>query len=292
MNLIYLADSIANGILLGTVYGLFALGLSLMFGVAGIINFAHGDVFMVAGYLAVGATAVLGSFALGVAASVIVMAVIGAASYFLLFRRLQSASTPAMTVVATLGLGVVLQNGALLVLGGEAQRIQTAATRTTLDVGGMFLNGGRVVAFAVCVVSLLILWLFLTRTRLGIGMRAISQNREAAAVYGIPQARTTATTIAIGFALTAIAAGVLTPLFGVYPMIGLVFIIKAFAIVVVGGFGSLVGTVVVGIAVGLSESLAGAYVSSALQNTAAFILLLLVLALRPHGLVKLAVRES
>lgn len=274
-----------NGLSIGSAYALFAVGLAIIFGVARVVNFAHGDFYMIGGYLAVFAAGGLGlGFWGAMVVSTLGLAVLGLVAYYLLFRRFINNSRAEMAIVSTLGLGLMLQYGVLEFAGGDARRLQTTMTSETVSLGLADISIARLAVIGLSALAIGVLAVWLKWSRPGRAIRAISQSREAAEVVGISADRMSALAITVGLGLAGVAAAALTPLYGVFPFVGQVLVMKAFAIVVLAGFGSLPGTAVAAVGVGIAESIAGGLGSAALQNSAAFIILIVALVLRPQGL--------
>lgn len=292
-DLSFWATTLLNGLSIGSAYALFAVGLAIIFGVARVVNFAHGDFYMIGGYLAVFAAGTLGlGFWGAMLVSTLGLAALGLASYYLLFRRFINNSRAEMAIVSTLGLGLMFQYGALEFAGGDARRLQTSMTSMSIPLGPAELSLSRLVVIGLSAVSIGVLAAWLKWSRSGRALRAISQNREAAEVVGISADRMSAVAVIVGLGLAGVAAAALTPLYGVFPFVGQVLVMKAFAIVVLAGFGSLPGTAVAAIGVGIAESVAGGLGSAAMQNSAAFIILIIALVLRPQGIFGKGARVS
>ena len=276
-------EILVNGLTLGACYALIACGLALIFGVVRIVNFAHGEFYMLGGYLAWFLTAAVGYW-FGVGAAALLLAVVGALLYQLLFRRLVGERSFELSLTATLGLSFFVQNSALLLFGGDARRLVTPLGDAAVGLAGVNVAAARLLALVLTLATLGLLAAYLRLARTGLAIRAVAQNHEAALVAGIPPHRIAALAVGLGFALTAVAAGALAPLFGVYPTMGLPFVTKAFAIVIIGGLGSLEGVALAAFLLGLTESVAGGLGSGAIQDTAAYLLVIAILLVRPEGL--------
>jgi branched-chain amino acid transport system permease protein len=220
------------------------------------------------------------------------LALIGVVAYYLLFRRFTHSARAEMAIVSTLGLGLMLQYGVLGFAGGDARRLVTPMTSQTVSLGLTQISAARLAVIGLSALAIGSLAAWLKWSRPGRAIRAISQNREAAEVVGISSDRMSALAITVGLALAGVAAGALTPLYGVFPFVGQVLVMKAFAIVVLAGFGSLPGTAVAALGVGIAESIAGGLGSAAMQNSAAFLILIIALVLRPQGLFGKGVRVA
>ena len=285
---------LVSGILLGGVYALCALGLNLIFGVAKVVNFAHGEFLMLgmyAGYWLMRGTGInpyYGAPLVGAA-----FFVLGLLFYWCLMRF--TIYKPEMTqVFATLGLGIALQNLALLLWGGDYRTVQVMpAGAEAVEFLGVTVSANRLVAFVFAMSILAAVVLFLRLTFLGRAIEAISQDISAARLMGIDPGRIFLLTFGLGIGLTGIAGAVLVPSFYAFPSVGTFFVLVAFVVVVLGGLASVPGTVVGGLVLGVMESFTG-FFSPDLKEATHFVLLILLLALRPHGLfgVKGAEKEA
>lgn len=285
---------IVSGLLLGGVYALCALGLNLIFGVAKVVNFAHGEFLMLgmyAGYwlmMSTGINPYYGAPLIGAA-----FFVIGLLFYWCLMRF--TIYKPEMTqVFATLGLGIVLQNLALLLWSADYRTVQVMPPgRESLNMLGLTLSTNRMVAFGYAAVILAAVIAFLKFTFLGRAIEAISQDIVAARLMGIKPERIFLITFGLGIGLTGIAGAVLVPSFYAFPSVGTFFVLVAFVVVVLGGLASVTGTVIGGLVLGVVESFTG-FFSPDLKEATHFVLLILLLSVRPHGIlgVKGAEKEA
>lgn len=282
-----LFQQIINGLSVGMTYSLTAIGFTLIFGVLGLVNFAHGEVLMIGAFVTFSLSKFLGwglfsSFVGGLLAG----AILGMAMEKIAFKPLRNTNHET-TLLATLGLSILLKETATIIWGPEthAMNAESRLLTGTWALGSVELSGIQVAIIGTSVLMMAGLQLLLYKTRVGFGIRAISQNRDAAYLMGVNVERTINYTFAIGSALGA-AAGILIALYynAVEPHMGYMPGIKAFVAMALGGLVSIPGAVVGGLILGMSESLAGAYISSGLQDAIAFLLLLLLLMLRPTGL--------
>ena len=274
---------LVSGLLLGGIYGLVSIGLNLIFGVVRIVNFAQGEFIMIAMY---GAYLCFALFGLSPYLSVLVVApamfVFGLAVQRLLLQPLRD--EPLMQVFATFGLLILLQNVVLAATRGEGMSLAVSASRTVVDLGIARVNAGRLVVFAVTVLITLALSLFLRRTMAGKAVRAVIQDRDGARAMGINVERTYLVVFATGAALAGLAGCLLAPIYTLSPYIGGNFILAAFAVVVLGGMGSILGAYIGGLGVGVVESLAGYYVDPGIKQAIWFVIFIAVLNVRPSGL--------
>jgi branched-chain amino acid transport system permease protein len=281
---IILVPAILNGLLTGAVYGLVALGLTLIYGVLHIINFAHGALLTAAMFAAFFAHRLLGLdpylaalgltplfFALGYGLQ---RFVIGPAAH----------GEDRNILLVTLALALVIENTLLYAFGADTRTLNLAYAFDVVDVGVAFLALPRVVGFGVVLAVALVLWLILALTDTGKAIRAVAKEKLGAELSGIDVAHIYAVTFGLGTACLAIAACLLIPTYYVNPHIGNAFVLVAFTIVVLGGMGSVTGALIGGLFVGVVESLCGLYLGESLGQIGIFIMFILVLLLRPSGL--------
>ena len=272
-----------SGILIGSIYALMSMGLTLVFGVLRVVNFAHGEFLMVAMY---GAWAITHGLGLNpyFAAMAIVPAMIlfGGLIYLLIVRP--GLDKPHLVVVfATMGLSIFLQNIALMAMTADLLDVPPLFNRSVV-VGPFYFKPELVLGFVVTILCTLGLQWTIKSTYIGKAIRATVQDGEAAMLMGIPVPKIFLVTFAAGSALVGLAACVMLPLFSVFPTVGLNFVLIAFVIVVLGGMGSVGGALLGGICVGVVQSLSSYYVAPAFGQMFFFILFLLVMIFRPNGL--------
>ena len=276
--------ALANGVLNGGVYALVALGLTLIYGVLHIINFAHGSLLMLAMYGAYFAFTGLGIDPyLALPALAAGMGALGYAMYRFVVGPFSHGDDRNILLV-TLGSAVVLDNLALVLFKGDSRTIETPYSFEVIEVGPMFLALPRIVSFVVAIVLCIALALLIARTDLGRAIRAVAKERTGARLVGIDVERIFATSFAIGIATLGAAACLLLPSFYVSPSVGNAFVLVAFTIVVLGGMGSFVGAMLGGVIVGLTESLGGLFLGEALGQIGISLIFIAILLLRPTGL--------
>jgi len=271
------------GLLLGGIYGLVSLGLNLIFGVIRIVNFAHGELVMLAMYGAYVCHAALG---LDPYVSVLIVVpalfVVGVLMHRLVLQPLHAESS--MQIFATFGLLILFQNAVLALTRGEGYSVPSKLAATTFEVGDIRVTMSRLVIFVALTLAAIALHVFLKRTRIGKSIRAVTQDRQAARLMGINVERTFTITFGIGAALAGLAGALLAPIYTLSPGIGGNFILAAFAVVVLGGLGSVAGAYFGGMIVGLVEAFAGFYIDPELKQAIWFVIFLAVLVVRPTGL--------
>lgn len=283
-----LVQQIVNGLAVGLTYALTAIGFTLIFGILGLVNFAHGEVYMVGAFVSFTLVQLLGWGILpGFLGGMVAGALVGMAMEKVAFKPLRKA-IPEASLLATLGLSILLKEMATLIWGPETHTLtdtNTSFLSASWAFGNVRISAMQVLILAVSIALMWGLQILLYRTRVGFGIRSTAQNRDAAYLMGVNVDRIINYTFAVGSALGA-AAGILTGMYygAFYPGMGFVPGIKAFVAMVLGGLTSIPGAVAGGLILGLSETLAGAYIHSGLQDAIAFVLLVLLLLVRPTGL--------
>ncbi|HEU4369156.1 MAG TPA: branched-chain amino acid ABC transporter permease [Methylomirabilota bacterium] len=270
--------------LFGGVYSLMAVGLTLIFGVMRVVNFAHGDMMVWGMYLA---------FLLATRAGVdpYLSFVVCAAALFglgvVVQRGLVDRIVDApheMQILLMLGVALVLENLALLAFGPEPARVRSPLVRLTWELGPLYVDVARLVTFAVAILLTLALWLFLFRTELGRLIRASADNHYGALVIGVDVRRIYATAFGVGAACVGAAGALVSPILPFQPVTGLSLSVTSFNIVIIGGMGSLVGAFIGGLLVSVAESLGAVFLTPSLKELFSFSLLILILLFRPAGL--------
>ena len=279
-------QALVDGILLGGVYAVISIGLTLVFGVISIVNFAQGEFLMVGMFVAYfawqsfGLDPLLGSllsFAVAFALGVLVQK-------FLISRVLQA--PPVAQIFLTVGLLIVMENLALILFGSQFRSVQTAYQMTAFRVGPLLLSAPYVLAFLVAAAAGMGLWWVLKKTWWGRAVRATAQDPMAARLAGIPTERMHQIAFGLGVGMTALGGGIILPYLTASTTVGAQFSVLMFTAVVLGGLGSVLGAVVGGIAVGVIQSLSALVLPIQLQNLALFAVFIAVLAMRPEGLLK------
>lgn len=287
---VILAQTVVNGLMVGMIYVLMAIGFTLVFGIMRIVNFAHGEFYMIGAFL----FAVLyGSngmpFAVSVLLAIGATAVLGLLMERVVFRRFRGNELNGM--IASVGVALILQNTALL-LGGPSARTVPAVISGVLSVGGIVFPWSRLVVIMGAIIAVASLNLLIGYTRIGRAMRAVAQDAEIAQVQGIRVDVIFPAAFVLGVSLAAFAGVLMAPVLSVSPFIGLAPTLKAFVIVVIGGLGSVPGAVVGGLLIGLIESFAGTFVSASLSEILQFLVVIGVVLLRPQGLLGRKEREA
>ena len=277
-----------NGIVTGMILALIASGLTLIFGIMDVVNFAHGELFMLGAYVGVVVLAATGNFWIALVAASLLIALLGAAIYLTTLRPLLGRD-PLTTILATFGVSLVLQNYALWQFGPVARKIAEPFTGHFT----LFYLDYPWYRLAIALLSAAIigaLWLFLKFSTFGVWIRATTQDRVMAQAMGIPVPWVLTVVFAIGAAMAAASGVLFGPLVGVNPTMGLDWILKAFIVVVVGGMGNLAGSIAAAIFISLLEAYASLWVSPAQAIIVSFVVLILTLLFRPTGLLATATK--
>jgi branched-chain amino acid transport system permease protein len=279
-----LLEAVANGLLMGAVYGLVALGLTLVYGVLHIINFAHGALLTLAMYAAFVAH---GAFGLDPYAAMIPLAGLFFVLGYLVQRLVISPASrgdDSNMLLVTLGLSIIIENAMLAIFRSDTLTVRVPYAMSMVELGDVLLSLPRLIGFGATLLVAVLLYVLMTRTDTGRAIRAVAKERTGAALVGIDVAHIYAVTFGIGTACLAIAACLLLPSFYVSPRVGNAFVLVAFTIVVLGGMGSVTGALLGGLFIGVVESLSGLYFGDSLGQIGIFLIFILVLLLRPTGL--------
>jgi len=287
---VFILQLLVNGIAMAAIYALVAVGLSLIYGVLEVVNFAHGELVMIGGF---GAFFAISGLGLGYWSSIGIAILLAAMVGLLLFDgflfTLKSEDFQ-KGILLTLGLAMVLQNGWLYFFSATPRSITTPYSFESLHIGEISLPMPRLIAMGLALGALVLLHAFLSATRTGKSMRALAQNRFAAVMVGMHPRAVARLAFVLGSALCGLAGAVLASMYSVHPLMGAGFIFKAFAIIIIGGMGNLWGAALASLIVGLTESFAGGFGSIVLQDALAFIIMIVILLVRPLGLFGKGVR--
>ena len=283
--LINFIEQLINGLRTGSIYALIAIGYTMVYGIAKMINFAHGDIIMVGAYALYFSISVLGlPVPVALVITVIVCAVLGVVIEKVAYKPLRSAP-PLAVLITAIGMSFFLQSASLLIFGSTPIPFQSVIPNVNISVGPVVISSITVVTLIVTAIAMILLTLFVNKTKMGSAMRAVSEDKGAAELMGINVNSTISLTFAIGSALAAVA-GVLyiCQYQSMKPTLGALPGIKAFVAAVLGGIGSIPGAMLGGIMLGLIESVSKAYISTELADAIVFGVLIVVLLFRPSGL--------
>ena len=282
-----------SGIGLGSVYAIIALGYTMVYGIAKMLNFAHGDVIMVGAYVVFYSTAAGMPAIPAVLLSVVICTVLGMAIEAVAYRPLRSAASPLAVLITAIGVSYLLQNLALLFWSSNTKSFTSVVKIPALKVAGLNISGETMVTILACIVIVVGLTLFINKTKPGQAMLAVSEDKGAAQLMGINVNATIALTFAIGSGLAAIAGVLLCSAYpSLTPYTGSMPGIKAFVAAVFGGIGSIPGAMIGGILLGIIEIFGKAYISSQMADAIVFAVLIVVLLVKPTGLLGKQIQEK
>lgn len=283
--LINLIEQLINGLRTGSVYALIAIGYTMVYGIAKMINFAHGDIIMVGAYVLYFTISILG---LGVAPALLITvltcSLLGILTEKIAYKPLRNAP-PLAVLITAIGMSFFLQSASLLLFGSNPIPFPSVIPNVNVSIGPVVISSITIVTLLVTALSMVLLHIFINKTKTGSAMRAVSEDKGAAELMGIDVNRTISMTFAIGSALAAVAGILyLCQYQSMKPTLGALPGIKAFVAAVLGGIGSIPGAMLGGILLGLIESMSKAYISTELADAIVFGVLIVVLLFRPSGL--------
>ena len=282
-----------NGISLGSIYAIIALGYTMVYGIAKMLNFAHGDVIMIGCYVVFMTMSGMNmNPLLSVILAVVVCTVLGVIIEKVAYKPLRKAS-PLAVLITAIGVSYLLQNIALLIFGADTKSFSSVVPLQNIKIGGITITGVTVVAVLACIVIMIGLMIFIKKTKAGQAMLAVSEDKDAAQLMGVNVNGTISLTFAIGSGLAAIAGVLLCSAYPTLtPYTGSMPGIKAFTAAVFGGIGSIPGALIGGILLGIIEILGKAYISSQLSDAIVFAVLIIVLLVKPTGILGKPIHEK
>lgn len=274
----------ANAMIIGGTYALLGIGLTLIFGIMKVVNFTHGELYSFGAYMMYAWVMLIGAdFMVSLVLAVVLGIALGALVEFVLLRRLRGADIDT-TMLVMIGAWIAMQNTEQLAWSGVAKSIVSPFPADPLVIGPVSISWTRLFVFVVALVLIAATYALIQRTKLGKAMRATFQDRQAAALMGVQINSIHTATFALGSGLAAAAGALLGPVFVVYPTIGDSASLKAFAIVILGGLGSIPGATIGGFILAFAEELGAGYVSSGYRDAMGFLLIILILIFKPTGL--------
>lgn len=277
-------QAIVSGLMMGLVYALVAVGLSLIFGLMEVVNFAHGEFLMLSMFFSFWLWALLGLdplFSLPIV--VVLLALAGIATHYAIIRHILDAPM-LIQICATFGLAIAIRASAQFFWTPDFRTVDNPLAAGRFEISGIFIGQPQLIAGLVCLIAFVGLWLFVSRTEAGLALQATAQDREAAEVMGIPTDRMFALGWAIGLGCVAVAGSMLSAFYFVFPDVGINFALLAFVAVALGGFGSVIGSLVAGVSIGLVESVGGVLIDPSYKSLLVFGLYFVVVLIRPMGL--------
>jgi branched-chain amino acid transport system permease protein len=284
MNLSVLMQALISGILVGGVYALMGIGLTIIFGVMRVINFAHGDLMMVGMYLTYFLFTLAGIDPfVSIAISIPLMFLFGGILQKVFINRILG-TLPQNQILLTIGLGLIMSNAMMLAFTSDYKILTTSYSSGSITLGGISISQPLAVSFIITAAITVFLYWFLMKTDTGQAIRATAQDREAAQLMGINVTRMSSIAFGIGTALAGTAGALISPTYYIFPQVGSAFTLKAFVITVLGGMGSIIGATLGGIIIGIVESVGAVTISSDWKDVLVFSIFLLVLLIKPSGL--------
>jgi branched-chain amino acid transport system permease protein len=279
-----IVQQLINGLVLGSTYALIGLGLTVIYGILGIVNWAHGEFYMLGAFA--GLYLVVNwhlPFLVGLIGAMVIMALFGVIMEKLVFRPLRGAHEMNM-IIGTLGISIFLMNGAIALFSPNPLRFPTEFSNAYLSFFGISITVQRLLVFVITVVLMMLFSYVIRYTTLGKAMRACEQNLNAARLMGIDVNKIFRVTCAVGAALAAAAGTLVGPIFLVSPAMGLLVIAKVFAVVILGGMGNVEGAIWAAFILGLTESITAGFISSDYKDVVTFLILIIALIFKPEGL--------
>jgi branched-chain amino acid transport system permease protein len=279
-----IAQAIVSGLLMGLIYALIAAGLSLIFGLMNIVNFAHGEHLMLSMFTSFWLWSLFGLDPIvSLPFTVLLMAACGVLTHYLLIRFILKAKM-LIQICATFGLSIFLRSLAQFFWTPDFRSVDQPLLEGRIEIANVFIGQPQFVAGGVCLLAFLALYLFVTRTETGLALQATAQDREAAEILGIPSDRMFALGWGIGLGCVGVAGALMSSYFFIFTDVGVNFALFAFVAVALGGFGSVIGCLYAGIIIGLVESLGGLLIDPSFKLLYVFAIYLIVVAYRPQGL--------
>ncbi|BEH13070.1 branched-chain amino acid ABC transporter permease [Marinobacter shengliensis] len=275
---------VINAMVLGSTYALLGIGLTIIFGIMRVVNFAHGELYTLGAYTAYGMVALLKlDFFSSILVAALIGMLIGALIEYVFLRRKDLKNIDEVMLIM-IGIMIIMQNLELMIWGGVAKIIPTPFSQDPISMGDISISPTRVFVFCIAAVLLVIFYLGIERTRFGLAIRATFQDQDAARIVGVNVKRIYTVTFALGSAMAAVAGALLAPMFVATPLMGDLASLKAFAIVILGGLGSLGGAALGGFLLAFIEEFGASYISSAYRDAFGFLVIIVVMLFRPQGL--------
>ncbi len=275
---------VINAMVLGSTYALLGIGLTIIFGIMRVVNFAHGELYTLGAYTAYGMVALLKlDFFSSILVAALVGMLIGALIEYVFLRRKDLKNIDEVMLIM-IGIMIIMQNLELMIWGGVAKIIPTPFSQDPISLGAISISPTRVFVFSIAAILLVIFYLGIERTRFGLAIRATFQDQDAARIVGVNVKRIYTVTFALGSSMAAVAGALLAPMFVATPLMGDLASLKAFAIVILGGLGSLSGAALGGFLLAFIEEFGASYISSAYRDAFGFLVIIVVMLFRPQGL--------
>ena len=277
-------QAIVAGLMMGMIYALIAAGLSLIFGLMGIVNFAHGEHLMLSMFSSFWLWSLFGLDPLySIQVTILLMAFCGVVTHYFLIRYILKAKM-LIQICATFGLSIFLRSIAQLLWTPDYRSVENPLLEGRIELGSIFIGQPQLYASLVCLIAFIVLYLFVSKTKTGLALQATAQDRHAAEIMGIPSNKMYALGWAIGLGCVGVAGGMMTNYFFIFTDVGIYFALFAFVAVALGGFGSIIVCLYAGVIIGLVESLGGLLIDPSFKLLYVFAIYLLVVIYRPQGL--------
>jgi len=277
-------QAIASGLLMGLIYALIAAGLSLIFGLMNIVNFAHGEHLMLAMFSSFWLWSLLGlDPVISIPVTILIMGICGVLTHYFLIRYILNANM-LIQICATFGLSIFIRAVAQFLWTPDFRTVDKPLLEGRIEIANVFIGQPQLFASLVCLLAFAMLYLFVSKTETGLALQATAQDRQAAEILGVPSNKMFAIGWAIGLGCVGVAGGMMTNYFFIFTDVGINFALFAFVAVALGGFGSIIGCLYAGIIIGLVESLGGLLIDPSFKLLYVFAIYLLVVIFRPQGL--------
>jgi branched-chain amino acid transport system permease protein len=277
-------QAIVSGLLMGLIYALIAAGLSLIFGLMNIVNFAHGEHLMLAMFSSFWLWSLLGlDPVISIPVTILIMGICGVLTHYFLIRYILHANM-LIQICATFGLSVFIRAIAQFLWTPDFRTVDNPLLEGRIEMANVFIGQPQLIASLVCLLAFAMLYLFVSKTETGLAIQATAQDRQAAEILGVPSNKMFALGWAIGLGCVGVAGGMMTNYFFIFTDVGINFALFAFVAVALGGFGSIIGCLYAGIIIGLVESLGGLLIDPSFKLLYVFAIYLLVVIFRPQGL--------
>lgn len=274
---------LVNGIAFGAIYAMVAVGLTIVFGILEVVNFAQGEFYMVGAYFTFLVYLSQIPYPIAIAISIALMIIIGLIVERFAVRPLIGRAWQ-LPILATLGVSIIMQNGAIVLWTPNPRTIIIELANTNIHIFGIVIVFQKLMIVLFALAIFIALHYFIQKTKTGKAMRAVSQNKEACGIIGIDVARISTISFALGAGLSGFGGALVAPVMAIHPVMGILLVLKCFAAVIMGGFGNIKGTIYSAFILAIVESFAVAYVSLQYKDVFAFVVMIIILLFRPHGM--------
>jgi branched-chain amino acid transport system permease protein len=274
---------LVNGLSFGAIYAMVAVGLTIVFGILEVVNFAQGEFYMLGAYITYFVLLAQLPYPISIISAIAVMALVGLVVERCAIRPLLGKAWQ-LPILSTLAISIIIQNGAIVLWTPNPRTITVEAASKNINVLGVVITYQRLLVILLALAVFTSLHYFVQKTKTGKAMRAVSQNKAACQVLGIDVQRISTIAFALGAGLSGLGGAIVAPIMAIHPVMGILVVIKCFAVVIIGGFGNIHGTIYASFVLAIVESFAVAYVSLQYKDVFAFVVMIVILLLRPHGI--------